>query len=41
MENRDTRDMYSLVESPVRSNILRLEIGQNNGIISSKKLSGG
>ncbi|MBW8038530.1 MAG: hypothetical protein FVQ85_00860 [Planctomycetes bacterium] len=40
-EEADTRDMYSLMQSPVRGNILRLEIPQNKGIISAKKLSGG
>ena len=41
MEDADTRDMYSLMQSPVKGNILRLEITQNKGIILFKELSGG
>ena len=41
MEDADTKDMYSLMQSPVKGSILRLEITQNKGIISSKKLFGG
>lgn len=40
MEEPDTRNVTSIIKSPVRDSILRLEIPQNKGRILSEKLSG-
>jgi len=41
VEHTDIIALYSFILSPARDEVLRLEIPQNNGIISAKKLSGG